>query len=189
MDFNTRKLFSICHSIWYDDQEFAIAITKQIIEFSSQVRFNFSFDTYIVNVIQILFDKYFESTWDYFGEGIIGDHLTFSHLEHMIGSRNGYLDEREGIAFHHHEHNGIILEWCRKHPEIAPERITHMMPLSIKDKKDIKWHPFSLKRQWGFSYILTKKGISRASSDVGFMFIAYNLRRIVNILTHDRLKE
>jgi hypothetical protein len=47
----------------------------------------------------------------------------------------------------------------------------------------------TLKRQWGFSYILTKKGISRASSDVGLMFIAYNLRRILNILTQDQLKE
>jgi hypothetical protein len=44
-------------------------------------------------------------------------------------------------------------------------------------------------QQWGFSYILTKKGMERASSDVGFMFIAYNLRRIGNILTRDRLKE
>jgi hypothetical protein len=37
--------------------------------------------------------------------------------------------------------------------------------------------------------ILTKKGINRASSDVGLMLVAYNLRRIVNILTRDRLKE
>jgi hypothetical protein len=51
-------------------------------------------------------------------------------------------------------------------------------------------HPYgTIKRQWGFSYILTKKGVSRAASDVGFMFIAYNLRRIGNILTGDRLKE
>jgi hypothetical protein len=41
----------------------------------------------------------------------------------------------------------------------------------------------------GFSYILTKKGKERASADVGLMFIAYNLRRIGNILTADRLKE
>jgi hypothetical protein len=53
----------------------------------------------------------------------------------------------------------------------------------------VEHHYGTLKRQWGFSYILTKKGISRASSDVGFMFIAYNLRRIGNILTRDRLKE
>jgi transposase len=51
-------------------------------------------------------------------------------------------------------------------------------------------HPYgTLKRQWGFSYILTKKGLGRASSDVGLMFIAYNLKRIGNILTPDILKE
>jgi hypothetical protein len=51
-------------------------------------------------------------------------------------------------------------------------------------------HPFgTMKRQWGFSYILTKKGTERASVDVGFMFFAYNLRRIGNILTMNRLKE
>jgi len=51
-------------------------------------------------------------------------------------------------------------------------------------------HPYgTIKRQWGFNYILTKKGIARAGSDVGFMFIAYNLRRIGNILTINVLKE
>ncbi|MDO9340809.1 MAG: IS1182 family transposase [Bacteroidales bacterium] len=59
-----------------------------------------------------------------------------------------------------------------------------------KRRQAIVEHPFgTMKRQWGFSYILTKKGISRAGADVGFMFIAYNLRRIVNILTRDQLRE
>jgi transposase len=59
-----------------------------------------------------------------------------------------------------------------------------------KRRQAIVEHPYgTIKRQWGFSYILTKKGIERASSDVGLMFIAYNLRRIVNILTTDQLKE
>jgi transposase len=59
-----------------------------------------------------------------------------------------------------------------------------------KRRQAIVEHPYgTLKRQWGFSYILTKKGMERASSDVGLMFIAYNLRRIGNILTRDRLKE
>jgi len=43
-----------------------------------------------------------------------------------------------------------------------------------KRRQAIVEHPFgTIKRQWGFGYILTKKGISRASSDVGFMFIAF----------------
>jgi transposase len=59
-----------------------------------------------------------------------------------------------------------------------------------KRRQAIVEHPYgTLKRQWGFNYILTKKGMERASSDVGLMLIAYNLRRIVNILTPDRLKE
>jgi hypothetical protein len=59
-----------------------------------------------------------------------------------------------------------------------------------KRSQTIVEHPYgTIKRQWGFSYILTKKGIARASSDVGFMMIAYNLRRIGNILTRDQLKE
>jgi hypothetical protein len=59
-----------------------------------------------------------------------------------------------------------------------------------KRRQAIVEHPYgTLKRQWGFSYILTKKGMNRASSDVGLMFIAYNLRRIGNILTPEVLKE
>ena len=51
-------------------------------------------------------------------------------------------------------------------------------------------HPYgTIKRQWGFSYILTKKTKERASADVGLMFIAYNIRRIMNILDKNELKK
>ena len=39
-----------------------------------------------------------------------------------------------------------------------------------------------MKRQWGFDHIMTKKTKARASADVGFIFIAYNMRRIINII-------
>jgi hypothetical protein len=47
----------------------------------------------------------------------------------------------------------------------------------------------TIKRQWGFIYILNKKGINRAGSDVGLKFITNNLRRIGNILTMNVLNE
>ena len=51
-------------------------------------------------------------------------------------------------------------------------------------------HPYgTIKRQWGFSYILTKKYKERAEADVGLMFVAYNLRRIINILGKEVFKE
>jgi transposase len=59
-----------------------------------------------------------------------------------------------------------------------------------KRRQAIVEHPYgTIKRQWGFSYILTKQGKERASSDVGFMFIAYNLRRLINILSIECIKE
>jgi transposase len=52
-----------------------------------------------------------------------------------------------------------------------------------KQRQAIVEHPYgTIKRQWGFSYILTKEGMQRASSDVGLMFTAYNLKRIINII-------
>jgi transposase len=67
---------------------------------------------------------------------------------------------------------------------------TREKELLYKRRQAIVEHPYgTIKRQWGFSYILTKKGMNRASSDVGLMFIAYNLKRIGNILTREVLKE
>lgn len=52
-----------------------------------------------------------------------------------------------------------------------------------RKRQQIVEHPYgTIKRQWGFSYVSTKKTIGRASADIGFMMIAYNLKRIINIL-------
>ena len=59
-----------------------------------------------------------------------------------------------------------------------------------RQRQAIVEHPYgTIKRQWGFSYILTKKYKQRAEADVGLMFVAYNLRRIINTLGKDVLKE
>jgi len=59
-----------------------------------------------------------------------------------------------------------------------------------KRRQAIVEHPFgTIKRQWGFSYIMTKKSMRRASGDVGLMMTAYNLRRIINILGFEQLRK
>jgi transposase len=51
-------------------------------------------------------------------------------------------------------------------------------------------HPFgTMKRQWGFDHIMTKKSIKRAATDVGFIFIAYNLTRLMNLIGINKLME
>jgi Pyruvate/2-oxoacid:ferredoxin oxidoreductase delta subunit len=63
-------------------------------------------------------------------------------------------------------------------------------PEKYKQRQAIVEHPFgTIKRQWGFDHIMTKKTIERASADVGLIFTAYSLRRIFNILGFSLLRE
>jgi len=50
-------------------------------------------------------------------------------------------------------------------------------------RQEIIEHPFgTMKRQWGYDHTIMKRGKDRVSSDIGLIFIAYNLRRLINIL-------
>ncbi len=52
-----------------------------------------------------------------------------------------------------------------------------------RKRQQIVEHPFgTIKRQWGFDHVLTKMGMQRAGADIGFIMIAYNLKRIFNIV-------
>jgi hypothetical protein len=56
-------------------------------------------------------------------------------------------------------------------------------PDLYRKRQAIVEHSFGvIKRQWDFYYIMTKRSIKHASSDVGMIFTAYNLRRTFNIL-------
>jgi transposase len=51
-------------------------------------------------------------------------------------------------------------------------------------------HPYgTIKRYWGFNHVITKKGLERASADIGLMFTAYTLKRIFNIVDPEKLKK
>jgi transposase len=100
-------------------------------------------------------------------------------------------------------HNCLVKELCTKNKDGRMiERSEHASyieqnklnieanPAIYKKRQAIVEHPYGiLKRQWGFYYIMTKKGIKQASADVGFMFVAYNLRRLMNIIDKAALKK
>jgi len=61
---------------------------------------------------------------------------------------------------------------------------------TYRRRQAIVEHPYGvIKRQWDFYYIMTKKTIKHASADVGLIFIAYNLRRIFNLIDPNVLKQ
>jgi transposase len=55
-------------------------------------------------------------------------------------------------------------------------------PNIYKKRQALVEHPFgTIKRQWGFDHIITKKGIPAASADFGLIALAYNLKRLINL--------
>jgi transposase len=80
--------------------------------------------------------------------------------------------------------NGKVIQRSEFHQYIEEnaQRVAQN-PQAYKKRQAIVEHPYgTIKRQWSFDHITTKKTKQRASADVGFMFIAYNLTRIWNIL-------
>uniref|UniRef100_UPI00404A3432 IS1182 family transposase n=1 Tax=Flavobacterium sp. TaxID=239 RepID=UPI00404A3432 len=80
--------------------------------------------------------------------------------------------------------NGKIIQRSQytQHIENNANRIKESGDL-YKKRQALVEHPYgTIKRGWGFDHIMTKQGIKRASADFGLIAIAYNLRRIINIV-------
>jgi len=53
-------------------------------------------------------------------------------------------------------------------------------------RQEIIEHPFgTMKRQWGYDHTIMKRGKDPVAADIGLIFVAYNLRRLINILLKD----
>lgn len=84
---------------------------------------------------------------------------------------------------------GRVIERSEFAPNIEKNRKNMEQKEQLyRRRQAIVEHPYGIiKRQWGFYYISTKKGMEPASADVGLIFVAYNLRRLFNILGKERL--
>jgi transposase len=80
--------------------------------------------------------------------------------------------------------NGKVIQRSEFHQYIEQNAKRVLKNTEVyKKRQAIVEHPYgTMKRQWGFDHITTKKTKLRASADVGFIFIAYNLTRIWNII-------
>jgi len=87
--------------------------------------------------------------------------------------------------------NGKIIQRSEYQDHIAKnkERVAQNQN-DYRQRQAIVEHPYgTIKRQWGYSYIITKKTIARATADVGLILTAYNLRRLMKIIGIEGLKE
>lgn len=87
--------------------------------------------------------------------------------------------------------NGRVIERSEYIPNLERNKeAIENNPKLYKQRQAIVEHPFgTMKRSWGYDHIITKKGMKRASADVGFIFIAYNLRRMISLTGIKELKK
>lgn len=95
-----------------------------------------------------------------------------------------------------------LIELCTKNPSGRVIERSEYAELIERNKKNIEdfphiyklrqqivEHPYgTIKRQWDFSYIMTKQFLERASADVGLIFTAYNFRRLISLVGFNALK-
>jgi len=62
-----------------------------------------------------------------------------------------------------------------------------LMPWKVDARKCIVEHPFgTMKRAFNQGYLLLK-GLKKVAGEVGFTMLAYNIRRVLNLLGPQRL--
>lgn len=69
---------------------------------------------------------------------------------------------------------------------IRNQAVMEQNPAIYKLRQSIVEHPFgTIKRQWGFDHTVIKRFMFRVSADIGLIFVAYNLRRLINIIGNE----
>ena len=86
--------------------------------------------------------------------------------------------------------NGRILQ-RGEYAHLTEQNKTRLLqnPDLHRQRQAIVEHPFgTMKRQWGFDHVMTKKNLEHAASDVGLVFVAYNLKRLMALVTPQEMK-
>jgi transposase len=130
------------------------------------------------------------------------DTYTCPQAETLHTNGNWYVKSKQRYLYHvkHYKTTACsscpVLSKCTKNKKGRLIERSEYQPYMEQNKQNIEKSPGIykkrqaiiehtygiIKRQWGFYFISTKKGIKRAAADVGLMFTSLNLRRLLNII-------
>ena len=98
-----------------------------LIEHSEDMNYQ---DYNLKNCMKILISKYFHEVWHDLSEALACEsnrYMLYYKLKSILGTVTNSVNE-DGILFQT-DHSEALLEWCAKHPMVAPERLMQMTPL------------------------------------------------------------
>ena len=80
---------------------------------------------------RLLLSKYFEVVWEDLSKTLLSDgeeYWTYHRLKDIMGSMIGGAHNEIGLLFEN-DHTEALMEWCRRNPEVAPEKLMDMAPV------------------------------------------------------------
>ena len=111
--------------------ELAQRINRIILEFVKQ-HDDFLINNYEVNqTYRLLLGKYFDVVWSDLSEVLLSEgdeYWNYHRLKDIMGSMIGGVRNEVGLLFES-DHTDALMDWCRKNPETAPERLMDMAPV------------------------------------------------------------
>jgi len=124
------------------DLIFAKKITNYLYVAIESERFH-SHDYETQEIVQVLIDNYFQTTWNILSPALLANGLEYLNLKSLLGSKNGSLSH-SGILVNP-QTSDLIIEWCKNNTPKGPKRIAYMMPIYNPKPEGSLWHPFALK--------------------------------------------
>ena len=94
-------------------------------------------DDFLINNYEVkqtyrqLLGKYFDVVWEDLSKVLLSDgdeYWTYHRLKDIMGSMIGGAYNEIGLLFEN-DHTEELMEWCRRYPEVAPERLMDMAPV------------------------------------------------------------
>lgn len=122
------------------DNELSEIISNHIIEYCTQVEY-INNENKIQEIIDILFDNFFEKIWTIWGTPFIGNNFfAYMNLQSLITNRGGH---GKSLLFKYEKNYPILLKWADDNIPQAPEVLIDSVPLSIQIDGETKFHPFT----------------------------------------------
>lgn len=128
-----------------DNTSFAKDLIIFIIELiTSNTRYTSLGEEYIYEILEILFDRYFDITWSYISEIFAKDDRDSWRLLNILTYTQKGAYSSISFLFENKKYCDAIIELCKLYPDSLPELFAIEMPLMTAKADTAEWHPFAL---------------------------------------------
>lgn len=160
--------------------ELALLVNNAIIAYASQNTGYFSYSYEMESIYKLLMVKYFDVIWPSLSEVLLSDgenYWAYYNMKNLLGV--DMVDEQQPIILIGN-HFSEMLDWCEKHPDIAPARLAGMITVNDGNGQFTKEAKILIDKYADREYVLNELECSLNSFfSVGSVIPEYESRKAI----------